>query len=166
MTHPLRLASRLPTRWPFDIMPRRHEARRPGEIIVDTNAFYRVVMRTLGIDSRSKAETATAAVLRALRDRLTPEEALQARAQLPAPLQRVWDEGDDVDRRPLRMDLAEFQARVMREAGLASAREAHWAMLGVFAALKEQLTPGEAEDVMAQLPKDLKEAWAEAQAAA
>ena len=32
------------------------------------------------------------------------------------------------------------------------------------AALKEQLTPGEAEDVLAQLPKDLKELWAEAQA--
>ena len=132
---------------------------------MDTNAFYRVVTRTLGIESRTKAETATAAVLHALRDRLTPEEAVHARAQLPAALKRVWDEGDDVDRRPLRMDLAEFHARVMREAGLASTREARWATLGVFAALKEQLTPGEAEDVMAQLPKELKEAWAEALAA-
>lgn len=133
---------------------------------MDTNAFYRVVMRTLGIDSHTRAATATAAVLHALRDRLTPEEAFQARAQLPATLKRVWDEGDDVDRRPLRLDLAEFHARVTREAGLASTHEARWATLGVFAALKEQLTPGEAEDVMAQLPKDLKEAWAEAQAAA
>jgi hypothetical protein len=33
----------------------------------------------------------------------------------------------------------------------------------VFAALKEQITPGEGEDVVAQPPKDLKEAWAEAQ---
>ena len=36
--------------------------------------------------------------------------------------------------------------------------------LAVFAALKEHLAPGEAEDVFAQLPKDLKELWAEAQA--
>jgi uncharacterized protein (DUF2267 family) len=35
--------------------------------------------------------------------------------------------------------------------------------LAVFAALKEQLSPGEAEDVYAQLPKNLKELWAEAQ---
>jgi uncharacterized protein (DUF2267 family) len=35
--------------------------------------------------------------------------------------------------------------------------------LAVFAALKAQLSPGEAEDVMAQLPKDLKEPWMEAQ---
>jgi uncharacterized protein (DUF2267 family) len=96
-------------------------------------------------------------------ERLKPEEALQARAQLPQPLKHVWDEGDDLDRRPLGINLAQFHARVMREAGLTSTREARWATLAVFAALKEALTPGEAEDVMAQLPKDLKEAWAEAQ---
>jgi uncharacterized protein (DUF2267 family) len=130
---------------------------------MDANEFYRVVMRTAEIDSREKAVSVTAAVLHALRDRLTPEEAVHARAQLPEPLKRVWDEGDDVDRRPLRMDLAQFHARVTQEAGLASKREARWATLAVFGTLKEALTPGEAEDVMAQLPKDLKEAWAEAQ---
>lgn len=131
---------------------------------MDANEFYRVVKRTAQIDSRAKAVTVTAAVLHALRDRLTPEEARQARAQLPAALQRVWDEGDDLDRRPLRLDLDQFHARVMGEAALRSTREARWTTLAVFAALKEALTPGEAEDVMAQLPKDLKEAWAEAQA--
>jgi uncharacterized protein (DUF2267 family) len=34
--------------------------------------------------------------------------------------------------------------------------------LGVFAALKAQLSPGEAEDVMAQLPRDLKDVWEDA----
>jgi uncharacterized protein (DUF2267 family) len=38
--------------------------------------------------------------------------------------------------------------------------------LAVFAALKEQLSPGEAGDVLAQLPKGLKEVWVEAQAEA
>jgi uncharacterized protein (DUF2267 family) len=52
---------------------------------------------------------------------------------------------------------------VKQEAGLASKPEARWMTLAVFAALKEQLSPGEAEDVFAQLPKDLKELWAEAQ---
>ena len=32
----------------------------------------------------------------------------------------------------------------------------------VFAALKTQFSPGEAEDVMAQLPRDLKTLWAQA----
>jgi uncharacterized protein (DUF2267 family) len=130
---------------------------------MDANAFYRLVERTAKLDSREKAKGVTAAVLHALRDRLTPEEALQARAQLPEPLKDVWDEDEDLDRRPLRLDLPHFHARVMGEAGLTSTREARWATLAVFGALKEALSPGEAEDVMAQLPKGLKEAWAEAQ---
>jgi uncharacterized protein (DUF2267 family) len=32
----------------------------------------------------------------------------------------------------------------------------------VFAALKVQLSPGEAGDILAQLPRDLKEVWEEA----
>jgi len=131
---------------------------------MDANAFYRMVDRTAQFHSREKAKRVTAAVIHALRDRLTPEEALQARAQLPHPIKQVWDDGDDVDRRALRLDLEQFHARVMVEAGLTSAWEARWATLAVFAALKEALTPGEAQDVMSQLPKDLKEEWVEAQA--
>ena len=52
----------------------------------------------------------------------------------------------------------------MTEAGLPAIKEARWTTLAVFGALKEALTPGEAEDVLAQLPKDLKEIWEEAQA--
>jgi uncharacterized protein (DUF2267 family) len=60
---------------------------------------------------------------------------------------------------------ADFLARVLDAAGLPSSKEARWVTLAVFAALKEHLTPGESEDVWSQLPKDLKELWAEAQAA-
>jgi uncharacterized protein (DUF2267 family) len=62
------------------------------------------------------------------------------------------------------MKLDEFYERVLRDAGLPSKREARWMILAVFAALKEQISAGEARHVMAQLPKDLKELWDEAQA--
>ena len=62
------------------------------------------------------------------------------------------------------MHRTEFYERVMEEAGLPSVKEARWMTLTVFGALKEALTPGEAEDVLAQLPKDLKEVWTEAPA--
>jgi hypothetical protein len=78
----------------------------------------------------------------------------------------IWADGERPDRRPVRLDRAEFCARVKQEAGLESELKARWMTLAVFAALKEQLSPGEAEDVFAQLPKDLKELWAEAQAEA
>jgi uncharacterized protein (DUF2267 family) len=129
-----------------------------------TQAFLRTVMQTSGQDSREVARRATAAVLQALRDRLTPAEAEQVVAQLPLELKRLWEVGEDEGPRPIKMHRDEFYERVRLEAGLASSRDARWMTLAVFAALKEQLSPGEAEDVLAQLPKDLKEVWAEAQA--
>ena len=67
--------------------------------------FYRKVLEKTGQASPEAAKVAAGAVLRAPRDRLTPEQAL------------------------------------------ASIREARWVTLAVFAALKEQLSLGEAEDV-------------------
>lgn len=128
-----------------------------------TDTFYEAVIRTSHERSRTMAKRMTAAVFHALRDRLTPEEADQVVAQLPQELKDVWLEGEATERQPVKMDRQEFYARVAREAGLQKTALARWTTLAVFAALKEQLTPGEAEDVMAQLPKDLKEDWAEAQ---
>jgi uncharacterized protein (DUF2267 family) len=129
-------------------------------------AFYRTVMKTSGDDRRELAKRATAAVFHALRDRLTPEESDQVVDQLPAELKEVWQAGEKTDRHPLKLHRDEFFERVKDEMSLPSRREARWMTLAVFAALKEQLSPGEAEDVLAQLPKDLKEVWAEAQAEA
>jgi uncharacterized protein (DUF2267 family) len=128
-----------------------------------TTEFYRAVIRTSGGQSRETVRRATAAVFHALRDRLTPEEADQAAAQLSRELKTVWKQGEKPGRRPLKMNRTEFCDRIRADAGLGSTRDARWMALAVFGALKELLTPGEAEDVFAQLPKDLKELWAEAQ---
>jgi uncharacterized protein (DUF2267 family) len=105
-------------------------------------------------------------VFHALRDRVTPDEADQVMAQLPRELKEVWGAGEAPERRPVKMDREEFYERVTRETGATSDRDARWLTLAVFTALQKQLSPGEAEDVLAQLPKDLKEVWTEAQAAA
>lgn len=125
--------------------------------------FYRVVMDTSGQRSLDTARRATGAVFHALRDRLTWQESDQVVAQLPTDLKAVWREGEVLDREPLKLHRDEFLERVRGEMSLPSRREARWMTLAVFAALKEQLSPGEAEDVLTQLPKDLKELWAEAQ---
>ena len=129
-------------------------------------AFYRTVMKTSGDDRRERAKRATAAVFHALRDRLTAGESDQVVAQLPAGLKEVWRAGEKAERRPAKLHRAEFFERVKAERGAESTQEVRWVTLAEFAALKEQLSPGEAEDVLAQLPKDLKEVWAEAQAEA
>jgi uncharacterized protein (DUF2267 family) len=125
--------------------------------------FYSVVTRTSHEQDRAAVKRVSAAVLRALRDRLTMDEADQVFAQLPRELKAVWGEGEEAERAPEKMDAAAFLERVMREAELPSLPQARWMTLAVFAALKEQLSAGEARDVMSQLPKDLKELWAEAQ---
>lgn len=130
-------------------------------------AFYRNVRDAIGgTASHESAKRATAAVFHALRDRLTPDEADQVMAQLPRELKEVWGAGEASERRPVKMDREEFYERVTRETGATSDRDARWLTLAVFTALQKQLSPGEAEDVLAQLPKDLKEVWTEAQAAA
>ena len=127
-----------------------------------TLSFYRAVIEETGQTDREAVKRGSAAVLHALRDRLTPEEARQAAAQLPRELKRIWAEGDRRGRRPVKMHRKEFYERVKRDAAIESMREARFLTIAVFGALKAQLSPGEAEDVMAQLPRDLKEVWEEA----
>jgi uncharacterized protein (DUF2267 family) len=114
------------------------------------------------IDSLEDSRQATAAVLRALRDRLTPEEAMQAAAQLPQELKRLWESGRPALRQPMKLHRREFLERVRVDAGLKSLSQAEMATDAVFAALKEQLSAGEASDIAAQLPRDLKAQWARA----
>ena len=124
--------------------------------------FYRRVIDETGQDDREAVKRGTAAVLHALRDRLMPTEAAQAAAQLPRGLKEVWSAGERPGRKPIKMHRTAFYERVRREAGLKSVREARFLTLGVFAALKEQLSAGEADDVLAQLPRDLKDVWEDA----
>jgi uncharacterized protein (DUF2267 family) len=127
-----------------------------------TITFYRKVLSETGLADRELAKRGVTAVLQALRDRLTPDEAHQLAAQLPRELRATWEIGDSPGRRPQKLRRSEFYERVKREGRLGSVREARAMTLAVFAALKAQISPGEADDVLAQLPKDLKDLWEDA----
>jgi uncharacterized protein (DUF2267 family) len=127
-----------------------------------TIRFYRKVLSETGLADRELAKRGVTAVLHALRDRLTPDEARQLAAQLPRELRDTWEAGDRPGRSPQKLHRSEFYERVRREARLRSAREARAMTLAVFAALKGQISPGEADDVLAQLPRDLKDLWEDA----
>ena len=129
---------------------------------MSTLSFYRKIIDETGQTDREAVKRGAAAVLQALRDRLTPEEAEQAAAQLPRELRQAWSAGDQPGRKPIRMHRKDFYERVRREAALRSTREARYLILGVFGALKGQLSPGEGDDILAQLPRDLKEVWEQA----
>jgi uncharacterized protein (DUF2267 family) len=74
----------------------------------------------------------------------------------------VWRYGEARGRQPVKMHRKEFYERVRGEAGLDSWRDARDVTGAVFHALKVTLTPGETEDIVAQLPADLKTIWQEA----
>jgi uncharacterized protein (DUF2267 family) len=114
------------------------------------------------LESVDEARQVTGVVLRALRDRLTPEEAEQASAQLPTEIKALWHAGPEAPHRPVRMHCRDFYERVKAEGGLASLRQAELATEAVFAALKEQISDGECDDILAQLPRDLKQVWVHA----
>lgn len=124
--------------------------------------LYSRVSVEADIDSLEEAKQAAAAVLRALRDRLTVNEAAHASAQLPRDLQRLWAGGHRPSSRPLKLRRREFLERVRVEAGLRSLGQAERVTDAVFAGLKEQLSEGEADDIVAQLPRDLKSQWVRA----
>ena len=73
--------------------------------------FYRHVVEHTGM-SLEAAKRATPAVLQALRDRLTPQEARQLAAQLPRPIRVAWNVGDVAGRRPAKIRRPAFYARV------------------------------------------------------
>jgi uncharacterized protein (DUF2267 family) len=124
-------------------------------------AMYSRVSIEADLDSLAKSRQATGVVLRALRDRLTPEEGRQAVAQLPRELKALW-RPDDAPGLPAKMHRRQFVDRVQREAGLPSRRRAEILVDAVFGALKEQISRGEADDIEAQLPTDLKGVWGRA----
>ena len=123
----------------------------------------RVMYSRVGVEAEletlDEARRATAAVLHALRDRLTPREAEQAAAQLPQELKELWRAGSGTGWPPIKMHRRDFVERVKSEGDLPDVRTAERTIDAVFAALKEQLSDGESDDILAQLPNDLKRVW-------
>ena len=127
--------------------------------------FIHSVARQLSI-SKEQASRIAAAVLRELRDRLTPKEVADAAAQMPQELRRMWMADETQDRKVRRLHKSEFVREVSERAEIQEAEASH-AVKVVFRGLQNVFhSPtgheGEAWDIYSQLPKDLKQIWIEA----
>jgi uncharacterized protein (DUF2267 family) len=102
---------------------------------------------------RGEAEALARATLQTLAERITGGEAQDLAAQLPKPLQEA------IPRRPPgtaeAFDLDEFERRVARRAGVPG-DVVDRGIRAVFQTLSEAVTPGEFEDVLAQLPREFR----------
>lgn len=133
---------------------------------MDRSTFLRKVADRLRCDQR-RADALTVVVFQELRGRLTPKEASDVASQLPGPLKESWLEDERPDRPVQRVHRNEFIGRVRQRAVLPDDDEAERAIRAVFGVLQSALgsphgTEGEAWDIFAQLPKDLKSLWLDA----
>jgi uncharacterized protein (DUF2267 family) len=114
--------------------------------------------RELGTDDEAEAWRVLRAYLQVLRDRLTIDEAAQLAAQFPHLLRGVFYEGFDPGHQPERIREREaFLARLAERAQLSDLGEAERAAVAATRVLRRHVAPGELDDVMAQLPAEIRQ---------
>jgi len=111
----------------------------------------------LGVEDRQYAYRALRAVLHALRDRLTVDVAAKLAAQLPTLIRGIYYEDWDPSRTPLPIhDVEAFLDHVVAEGHMAGETEASLAVTAVARVLREHVSEGEIDDVLAVLPDKLR----------
>jgi uncharacterized protein (DUF2267 family) len=118
--------------------------------------FWKKLRDYLEIEDMGRVKALGEKVLEMLSARLTYQEAEDLKAQLPAGLKTIWERRE---REMYKLNREEFVSRIRDECGLGSDAEAEDTIRAVFAVLQEGISPGEARDVEAQLPKDMKTLW-------
>ncbi|HVP60536.1 MAG TPA: DUF2267 domain-containing protein [Myxococcaceae bacterium] len=140
-------------------MDERTRAERSEQRRNQTFAAFMTYLRRVGAISEELAEQSAVAVLCALERRIQPAEARDLEAQLPAKLRDLVARCDrHAGLRPRAIDRTEFVGMVADELAVPPHRAEHL-ILAVFHALRAQVSEGEARQVEAQLPADLKVLW-------
>jgi uncharacterized protein (DUF2267 family) len=130
--------------------------------------FVKRVQQLTNLPDTETAEDGTVIVLSMLSHRLTPEESKDVEAQLSRDLKNVWN-SDTWIMNFLSLS-RQFQLRYRRKEELYSLIDneidkqqlpigAEQLAMAVFHVLKEQITPGEIDDIAAQLPTDIEQVW-------
>lgn len=124
--------------------------------------FIYMVVDESGIEGSAKAEKLIEVVFHLLSARLTVKEGKDLAAQLPKELRMLWENVRVKDVDVVKLSREEFIDKVLDECRLESREDAEKAVKAVFKAVKAQVSEGEASDVEAQLPADLKKMWRDA----
>ena len=106
-------------------------------------------------DRRNQSYAALRAVLHALRDRLTVEEAAQLAAQLPMLIRGLYYEGWNPARVPVKMNREEFLGRVRQDFGYDFVGGTEQLIRTVLEALRDHVTDGEWADIRSGMPREL-----------
>jgi uncharacterized protein (DUF2267 family) len=126
-----------------------------------TNQWLKELEEELGIDDREDSWRILRSYLQVLRDQVTIDEGAQLAAQLPLVLRGAFYEGFDPGHQPAKPhDRDAFLGRFAELAGLSGTDEAARTAEAVTTVLSRHISEGELEEVLSQLPRDLREVLA------
>ncbi len=138
------------------------QARREQRSETRRNQTYKTFLKNLcviGSMNEEEAEKAAVSVLCVLEQRLFGEEAAHLEAQLPGKLQDLLMRCERHIGKPAsKFGREDFIRMVSEDLGM-DAFQAEKQIRAVFSALRDQVSEGEIEDVIGQLPADLRELW-------
>lgn len=123
-----------------------------------TNEWLSELADELGHDDREAAWRSLRAYLQVLRDELTLDEGAQLAAQLPLVVRGAFYEGFDPGHQPAKLrHREEFLSRLAERGELSDSEEATRAAEAVTRVLRHHVTEGEWDDVLSQLPAEVRE---------
>lgn len=125
-----------------------------------TNIWLKELMGELGIEDRQRAYRVLRAVLHALRDRLSVDEAAKFGAQLPMLVRGFYYEGWHPAGTPMKIRHREaFLAHVRERLRDAPEMDIEQATRAAFTVIARHVTSGEIDQVVHSLPRDVREMW-------
>ncbi len=128
-----------------------------------TNVWLKKLGEEHHLGEKHNCYSALRAVLHALRDRLTPEQAAHLGAQLPILVRGIYFESWRIAERPSKdRQVDEFLAHVAAELPPMFPRDALGVTKAVFDLLWKELDPGETAKLIDSLPVPLRTLWPQA----
>lgn len=128
--------------------------------IQKADIWLKEIMTELNTDSRRKAYMGMRAVLHALRDRLTVDEAVHLGAQLPLLVRGVYYDEWDPSRTPVKdRHLSDFLSHIQSRYKGESDDDLEVVARAVFKVIRSKVTDGEINDVKGMMPEDLRALW-------
>ncbi len=124
-----------------------------------THTWLHDLMERLGWHEKHRAYMALRAVLHAVRDRVSPEDAAHLAAQLPMLIRGFYYEGYHPSGKPVAdHKKAEFLARVAAECSDEDRNEGR-VTRAVLQVLSKHITAGEVEKLKGALPAEIRALW-------
>jgi uncharacterized protein (DUF2267 family) len=114
-----------------------------------------------GLSDEAEALSVLRNVLHQLRDRLTPDEAIELGAQLPVIVRGLYYEGWRPSRTPQKVRTKQAFLDEVTTKMLPRRLPPESVVKDVFALVAHHCDPGEVGDVIAQLPSEIKALWPE-----